>query len=214
MTFRSVLTPVLVVFVASVVPAVSKANINLYTFETPLFTNGDTTPIAPTAPNSGDPSFTTSFADAGDPGGATIAGGGFLSPLFSGQFLVTTVPGVLTLTFNEPVYALQVAFALDAPISDSGALLQLVTPSTTFNQFNTAPGGNFAGGILTFSSTTPFTTATLDGIGGTGAPTPFAIDNLSLSTSQTPEPSFLAVLGAGLAGLVALRRRKSPRQAL
>jgi hypothetical protein len=65
MTLHSVLTPALVAFAAFAGPAISRADINLYTFEAPQFTVGETTPIGPTAPNSGDPSFTTTFANAG-----------------------------------------------------------------------------------------------------------------------------------------------------
>jgi hypothetical protein len=47
-------------------------------------------------------------------------------------------------------------------------------------------------------------------VGYSGAGTQVVLDNLTITTSQvaTPEPSTLAILGAGLAGLGVLRRRR------
>lgn len=197
-------TGILAVALAAASPARAA---NLYTFDGPQFSAGEATPIGPTAPNVGDPTFTTAFAASGDPGGADIAPGGFPSSLFSGALLVTEGVGgggPLTLTFNKPVSRLSVDFGLDAPSDDLSAFFELVTASGTVDQLSTDAGaGPFAGGVLTFTSGTPFSTATLQAFSGPGAPTLFAIDNLVLTTA-VPEPSSLALLGGGLAGFMAL----------
>ena len=200
MHWRSMKTVALALFVASVGSSAASAA-DLYTFASPRFTFGETTPIGPTAPNAGDPTFTTSFAGPADPGSAAIERG-FPSPLFSGQFLVTGAPGPLTLTFSAPVYTLSVDFGLDAPKRDHVAYFELVTSSGTLDQANTSPGGRFAGGVLTFSSSTPFTAASLDAFYRAGDPTLFAIDNLDLTTtSPVPEPATWTMLLAGFGAL-------------
>jgi len=181
---------------------------NLYTFDSPQFFSGETTPIGPTAPNSGDSTFTTSFAGPADPGGAGIISGGLPDTLFSGAFLVTANAGALTLTFNKPVFGLSVDFGLDTSVSDPSAFLELVTASGAVDQLNQSAGGAaFADGILQFTTATAFTAATLDGFSAPGTEVLFAIDNLNLTV---PEPSSLALLGSGLGGLMALvlRRRE------
>lgn len=176
----------------------------LYTFDGPQFFLGESTPIPPTSPNTGDPTFLTTFAQA-DPGGAQILQSFPVPSPLVGRFLTTVRPGVLILGFSQPVFGLDVDFVLDAPFDDGAAHLELVTSSSTEDP-SCCEGYYY--GHLSFSSATPFISATLDGFDAPGHETPFAIDNLSLSTA-IPEPSLVVLAGAGLAGLIGLRRRVS-----
>jgi hypothetical protein len=188
---------------------------NIYTFEAPQFTSGQATPLLDEQPNSGSTTFTTTFADAADPGGALIVGTGLFhpNPLMVGQFLFQlTSTGPLTVTFNQPVFALTVDFAINDPSGSAAGSLKLVTSSGTDAEAGSNVGGAFQGGTLSFSSATPFLAATLQGFLASGASTQLSIDNLQLSTTSVPEPSSaLAVFGLLLMGL-ALRARKSQRE--
>jgi hypothetical protein len=76
---------------------------------------------------------------------------------------------------------------------------------------NQGGGTGFQGGVLTFSSATPFTSATLQGFlsGGT-VPVGLAIDNLQLDTAPAPvpEPATLTLTALGLAGALTRYRRR------
>src|SRR5262249_12290522 len=177
-------------------------------FEPPQFLVGQTTPLSSKAPNSGNAGFLTSFQDVATPPGYLVLGPTPPNPLIVGQFLgaqVSTDP--LELTFNLPVTQLSVNFAINDPNGQPAGLLRLVTPSGTVDQASSNVGGPFQGGTLTFSTATPFISATLQGFGPTSGgaailaaaaltPTQIAIDNLHLT--EVPGP----IAGAGLPGLI------------
>jgi hypothetical protein len=189
----------------------------IYTFDSPQFSLEpvEGTPIGPTPPNSGDPTFTTSFGTVNG-GGAVIESSGVPDSLLSGAFLVTADIGPLTLVFSKPVFGLSVDFAVNALASDPVAFLELVTDSGTVDQFNMgAGGGPFADGLLQFTTATPFTTATLNAFSTPGFQTLFAIDNLDLTetpVAAVPEPSTWAMMLLGFAGVgfMAYRRKSKP----
>jgi len=170
-----------------------------YTFESPNFSLGQTTPLLNKTPNIGSPSFLTSFTSG--PAGNGLSIGNNLN-LPSGLTLFDPgppfAPDVLTISLNTPVDSVILDFALFLP----GRL-----------ELNSASGNTFAltlhasqVGVLSFSSPTPFTQFTLAGFSAANAPVLIAIDNLVMNV---PEPSTVALLLVGAcAGLV--RRRMAP----
>ena len=202
----------LVVFCASALGAgVSYAAPIIYSFEAPVFTLGQTTPLLNKPPDAAGPAtFLTSFTDAVDANGYVISNV-HNNNLMVGQTLFElTATSALTLTFNTPVTQLSVDFAINTGFAAPGSL-RLVTPSGTVNQVGSNVGGGFPGGTLNFTTATPFTTATLEGFqpGGT-VPTQIEIDNLNLTPIVTgvPEPSTLGLLAFGSAVLIGWRRKR------
>jgi hypothetical protein len=188
----------------------SRAAPIVYSFEAPVFTLGQTTPLLSEPPDAAGPAtFTTAFTDTVDANGYEIVNVP-QNGLMVGQALIApTATSALTLTFNTPVTQLSVNFAIDTSVASPG-FLRLVTPSGTEDQTasNVGGGNGFPGGTLTFTTTTPFTTATLQGfITGGASNTQIEIDDLNL-TPAVPEPSTLGLLGVGAAALLAWRRRR------
>jgi hypothetical protein len=181
---------------------------NIYTFEAPQFTLGETTPLLNQAPNSGDPAFRTSFTvdETFLPSTFEITNlnnsGVIVGQALFQPFLPAIANHTLTLTFNIPVTQLSVDFAINDPNTSPPGELVLNTLDAAHNFVQPASnvGGPFQGGTLIFNAATPFTSATLSGFLNSsegGAPiTQIEIDNLHLT--EVPGP----IVGAGLPGVV------------
>jgi hypothetical protein len=185
-----------------------------YTFEAPQFTVAELTPILNVAPNVNPGTFLASFTDANPPDVYGIAGVNQPSSLFSGQYLVQLMgqTDALNLTFNTPVYELVVDFGLAIGNGTPAGSLRITTVVGSATQTSSDQSGGtgiFQGGVLTFASATPFTSATLQGFqpGGT-IPVGLAIDNLQLDTAPVPEPATLTLTALGLAGALTRYRRR------
>lgn len=174
-----------------------------YTFESPQFANLEHTPLLNRAPNIGSGSFVTSFTSSS--AGTFMIGNFQPNMLFQGQALAnSTNADVLTISFNMPVTQVEFAWAIIEP-----GRLDLTSPvgNASQNSRVVQPGIHFQGDVFVFSSVTPFTTFSLAGFNTSGSPVVFAIDNLTVQTS-VPEPTTILMLGAGLAGLsIVIRKR-------
>lgn len=113
-----------------------------------------------------------------------------------------TTPGTMTITFSSPITAFGADFSqFNDEIPRTQIVIDLVStlsPPTTTGQTS----------FFGFVSDTAFTTVTFVAAFDADA---FGIDNVTYSTATTaptPEPATLALLGAGLAGLGALRRKR------
>jgi len=190
-------------------PAAGMANpVYTYTFETPNFTVGQTTPLLNMAPNIGPTTFLTSFTDPVNTNGFAISSSDNNSLMVNQALLEQTATSALTLTFNMPVTSFTVDFAINSVLSPAGSL-ELVTSSGDDTVTAGSVASGFPGGILSFTAVTPFTTATLRGFLASGAPTQIEIDNLALTPAPLAEPSTIALFGVGAAFLFTWRRRKT-----
>src|ERR1051326_2652602 len=171
--WRSAFISSAAVFVIFTVTPAHAATIVQYSFESPQFAVGQTTPILNVAPNVNPGTFLASFTDANPPDFYEIQGSLQPNNLFSGQYLIElhSQTDALNIVFNTSVDRLIVDFALAIGNGSSPGSLKLTTPAggTTQASSDQAGGTGFQGGILTFSSATPFTSATLQGFlsGGT-----------------------------------------------
>jgi hypothetical protein len=174
-----------------------------YTFEPPFF-SGQTVPLTDRAPNSGPNTFLADFTSPGMLTGpfriATVPHAFFVS-----QSLFNPIsPAILTISFNIPVNYVELSFGLAVP-----GVLTLTSPVGSITQ-NSSMVGNSHGGILVFSSSTPFTMFQLEGFNLAAVPVPvlFGIDNLTMNV--VPEPATILLLSTGLVVIAAkLRKRKN-----
>jgi hypothetical protein len=165
-----------------------------YTFEAPVFSLGQATPLVNKSPNIGDPSFLASFISGPAANGLQIGNNPNLSglSLFDGN--LGPPPDSLTITLNTPVSSVHLDFALFSP-----GHLDFTSAS---GNTSASTGTSSQVGVLNFSSPTPFTQFTLAGFSAANAPVLIGIDNLVMNV---PEPSTLALIATG--AFAALSRR-------
>ena len=84
-----------------------------YTFESPNFSLGQTTPLLNVAPNVGAGTFLTSFTDTIDATGYSITNIQENALMTGQSMFALTAISPLTLTFNTPVTSLSVLFAIN-----------------------------------------------------------------------------------------------------
>ena len=108
----------------------------------------------------------------------------------------------LRITFSTPVTGISFLFALDDPANASAITLATNAGGAATSRGALTSGYRYPEGSLSFSGAA-FTAVTL-----TSTAPDFQIDGLSVSATAVPEPAGLAAVGAALAGLAGLRRRR------
>ena len=201
------LTPLLAALLATFALApTTPARADTFVFDFENIPFGATTPAIEPADSVG--SFTATFTSPQDPSGFQVynAAPGFYQTL-SGQYLAANRPGnALDIMFPSALSGLSVDFflyggatALDYTVLDGGVDGTLVATGSASATITDDYGVE---GLLSFNATA-FDTIIL-------SPEPgdiLAIDNLTVTTEQVPEPASIALLGLGLLGVSIARRR-------
>jgi len=135
----------------------------------------------------------STFAGAGAPTGLPTFAAALSASVSLGTKTLSLDPGVST-SYNYTGNVANTSFLVDSGNMNNfiGTGAFVVTVSGVATTGNHLLGGNFSGGIS--SSADPFVSITYE----------FATS----STTSAPEPASMAILGAGLAGLGVLRRRR------
>jgi PEP-CTERM motif-containing protein len=197
-------------------PVYAQADTVTYTFDAPNFVVGSATPIVG-SPNSGPAGFQATFTAAPEAGAFTIQDSGQPNPLITGQYLTNTIlvnaNNTLTVTLNTPITSVSVNFGIQILFTSPGQLVLTSPVGGTSQASALIPGAGLnQGGVLTFSTTIPFTSFTLAAFNNFGQPTRFAIDDLVMETASAgavPEPATIFLLSAGLVGAVFKVRRRN-----
>jgi hypothetical protein len=177
--------------------ALALAQTATYTFESPQWVLGNTSPFLDMSPDTapGLPTFSASFTSSPDDGGFAVTGP-WINPSFSGQTLVEYGPyqDTLTITLSQPIKSVHMDFVLFAP-----GHFDLTSEAGTASVFTETTMGS-----LDFQGTTSFSEFSLVAIDSYDNTVPFAMDNLVMTI---PEPSTLALVGLGAVGLMIARQR-------
>src|SRR6185503_20889435 len=190
-------------------PVYAQADTVTYTFDAPNFVVNSATPIVG-SPNSGPAGFQATFTAAPETGSFVILDSGQPNPLITGQYLTNTIlvnaNNTLTVTLNTPITSVSVNFGIQILFTSPGQLVLTSAAGGTSQASALIPGAGLnQGGVLTFSTSMPFTSFTLAAFNNFGQPTRFAIDDLVMETASAgavPEPATIFLLSAGLVGAV------------
>jgi len=146
-------------------------------------------------------------AGAANAGQVLVQGSSWLGNFAPGEYVNWTQGnGPITLTFNQGFKQ------IGAHIQEAfyGAFVaQICDINGCFTENGNSTGAGDGSAIyLGIYSGTPINSVTFSILSAAGDPNDFAIDQMTLGGSPTPEPSTLLMLGSGLVGLAGFVRRK------
>jgi hypothetical protein len=167
-------------------------------------------------------SVTNQFAGVTFSNTTVLAAGSLLNeielPPHSGTNVVFDDSGPMSIVFDSPVYSLAGYFSYLEPLTlaaydTSSNLIASLTSSYLNNSAVSGDPGSSPNELLSFSSLGEISSLIITGDPAGGS---FVLDDLTFDTSAptlspTPEPATLALVGSGLAGVWATRRRRGSR---